>query len=165
MASEISFVIPGQAQAASPAALGLGGQVRGSVRVGARRGAGDSVRLTARPGEDVVVLSIANGPTLVLHPEAARDLMRAQAANARRGAAAESDDDAVRVPAQLSWDGAEDGAATRGWLGQVLLSAVDIVKGLVLDHAADLVSTLAVRKLDGQVDAGVYALSPDALRR
>jgi hypothetical protein len=163
MASEISFVIPGQAQAASPAALGLGGQVRGSVRVGARRGAGDSVRLTARPGEDVVVLSIANGPTLVLHPEAARDLMRAQAANARRGAAAESDDDAVRVPAQLSWDGAEDGAATRGWLGQVLLSAVDIVKGLVLDHAADLVSTLAVRKLDGQVDAGVYALSPDAL--
>ena len=64
MASEIRFVVPGQAQAASPAAFGLGGQVLGSVRVGARRGAADSVRLTARPGEDMVVLSIANGPTL-----------------------------------------------------------------------------------------------------
>jgi len=163
MASEIIFTVPGQAQATSPAAQGLGGQVRASVRVGARRGTGDSVRLTARPGEDVVVLSIANGPTLVLHPEAARDLMRAQAGNARRGGAEPSDADAVEVPAQLGWQGLDDGSTTRGWLGQVVLSAFDIVKGLVLDHAVDIVSTLAVKKLDGKVEAGVYELSPTEL--
>ena len=97
MANDITFIVPGQSQAASPAARGLRGQVSASVRVGARRGAGDSVRLVARPGEDVVVLSITNGPTLVLHPEDARDLMRAQAAPGTRAAAAEGD--AVSVPA------------------------------------------------------------------
>ena len=164
MASEIRFVVPGQAQAASPAALGLGGQVLGSVRVGARRGAADSVRLTARPGEDMVVLSIANGPTLVLHPESARDLLQAQAGAGRQRSAADgADDGSVQVPAQLGWDGGTEAGATRGWLGEVLLNAVDVVKGLVIDHAADIVSTLAVKKLDGQVDAGVYALGPDAL--
>jgi CHAT domain-containing protein/surfactin synthase thioesterase subunit len=135
------------------------------VRVGARRGAGDSVRLVARPGEDVVVLSISNGPTLVLHPEDARDLMRAQAAPGTR--AAVDDADAVAVPAQLGWPGLEAGAAqaaTRGWMGQVLLGAVDVIKGLVLDHGVDIVSALATRKLDGRVDAGVYALSPSELQ-
>ena len=170
MSHDITFTIPGQAQAASPAAVGLGGQVTGSVRVGARRGAGDSVRLTARPGEDVVVLSIANGPTLVLHPEAARDLMRAQGQATRRGAAVPSDDDdSVTVPAQLGWagldeDGGDTRGVTRGWIGQVVLNAIDIVKGLVIDRAADIVSTLAVKKLDGQVDPGVYALSAQELK-
>jgi len=41
------------------------------VRVGTERGGGEPVRVTARPGRDVVVLEIANGPTLVLHPAAA----------------------------------------------------------------------------------------------
>ena len=49
MPQDISFIVPGQAQAASPGATLLGGQVTASVRVGARRGAGDSVRLSARP--------------------------------------------------------------------------------------------------------------------
>ncbi|MGL6111615.1 MAG: DUF7379 domain-containing protein, partial [Rubrivivax sp.] len=163
MSSDISFIVPGQAQTASAAAQGLRGQVKASVRVGARRGAGDSVRLVARPGEDVVVLSIANGPTLVLHPEDARDLLRAQAPPGTRGAA---DGDAVAVPAQLGWHGLEAGAtrgATRGWMGQVLLSGIDIVKGLVLDHGVDIVSALATKKLDGRVEAGVYELSPTEL--
>jgi tetratricopeptide (TPR) repeat protein len=168
MPDDISFIVPGQAQAASPGAAMLGGRVMASVRVGARRGAGDSVRLTARAGEDVVVLSIENGPTLVLHPHSARDLMRAQTAgDSIRGAAAEaSDGDTVAVPAALGWPGLEAGAtrgATRGWMGQVLLSAVDIVKGLVMDHGVDIVSAAATKKLDGRVEAGVYALSASAL--
>jgi CHAT domain-containing protein/pimeloyl-ACP methyl ester carboxylesterase len=173
MPNDISFIVPGQVQRASPAAQALRGEVKASVRVGARRGAGDSVRLTARPGEDVVVLSIANGPTLVLHPEAARDLMRAQgsAVAGKRGASdAPAPGDAVAVPAQLGWPGLETGAAmgenrgaTRGWMGQVLLSAVDIVKGLVIDHGVDIVSALATRKLDGRVDSGVYELSANEL--
>jgi len=46
------------------------------------------VRVSARPGEDVVVLTIANGPTLVLHPADARDLLLAQSAATTRSALA-----------------------------------------------------------------------------
>jgi len=165
MAKDITFIVPGQSQAASPAALGLRGQVSASVRVGARRGVGDSVRLVARPGEDVVVLSITNGPTLVLHPQDARDLMRAQAVPGTR--AATDDGDAVSVPAQLGWPGLEAGAsqgATRGWMGQVLLGAIDVIKGLVVDHGVTIVSALATKKLDGRVEAGVYELSASELQ-
>ena len=139
--------------------------MRASAQVGARRGAGDQVRLVARPGEDLVVLSIVNGPTLVLHPSDARDLMRAQAAPGTRAAAADAD--VVAVPAQLGWPGLENapgsGGATRGWLGQVLLGAVDVIKGLVVDKAVDIATAAVTRKLDGRVEAGVYALAPEAL--
>src|SRR5215207_1035042 len=82
--SEITFVVPGQAQPAARSATGA--RVRSSVRVGAQRGGGEPVRVSARPGEDVVVLSVANGPTLVLHPADARDLMLAQSASVTRSA-------------------------------------------------------------------------------
>ena len=78
-AKDITFVIPGQLLAAVAGGAGTRGSVKASVRVGAQRGGGDPVRVVATPGEDVVVLSIVNGPTLVLHPQDARDLMRAQA--------------------------------------------------------------------------------------
>ncbi|MDQ3445683.1 MAG: hypothetical protein M3496_05830, partial [Pseudomonadota bacterium] len=83
----IVFIVPGQAQpvgatrGAAPAPLPAGllhGVLKQSVRVGAQRGAGDEVRVSAVPGEDVVVLHIAGGPALTLHPETARDLMLAQ---------------------------------------------------------------------------------------
>ncbi len=48
-------------------------------------------------------------------------------------------------------------------MGQVLLSAIDVVKGLVMDHGVDIVSALATSKLDGRVEAGVYELSAAAL--
>ena len=71
-ARDITFIISGQAQpmgAGAATTRGHGGAtVKASVRVGAQRDGGDVVRVTARPGEEVVVLTIANGPTLVLHP-------------------------------------------------------------------------------------------------
>src|SRR5262245_45561527 len=79
----ITFVIPGQrapqaaARGAAPEAAPAGqirGRIKESVRVGARRDAGQ-VRVTATPGEDVLVLQIAGGPALTLHPETARDLI------------------------------------------------------------------------------------------
>jgi hypothetical protein len=146
MSEQIVFIVPGQAQPASPGVLGLGGQVRASARVGARRGSGDSVRLAARPGEDVVVLSIDNGPTLVLHPESARDLMLAQQPGSAGQRSALQPGDALAVPAQLGWPGLEQGAtrvATRGWMGQVLLSSVEIVEGQVLDQGAGIARALA----------------------
>ena len=167
MADEIHFVVPGQVQqapAAGTALRGLRGQTVGAVRVGARRGAGDQVRLSARVGEDMVVLSIANGPTLVLHPHSARDLMLAQGGSPARGA----EGDAVAVPAQLGWAGLETAAATRGatrgWLGEVLLSGFDIVRGALDDKAVDLARAAATARLDGRVEAGVYELSPDELK-
>ena len=166
-ANDITFIIPGQVQPAGAATTRgrSAGSVKVSVRVGAQRGSGDAVRVTARPGEDVVVLTIANGPTLVLHPEDARDLLRAQAAGATRSAS-KADTGEVVVAAQLGWPGLEAGAtrgATRGWLGQAALSAFEVVTGLFKDPAVSIVTALATRKLDGAVDEGVYQLKPDPL--
>lgn len=167
---DITFIIPGQTQpaGAGPVATrgGTGGTVKHSVRVGAQRGGGAPVRVTARPGEDVVVLTIANGPTLVLHPEDARDLLRAQAAGATRGSVEAGNANEVTVSAQLGWPGLEANAtrgAARGWLGQAVLSAVDVITGLFKDPAADLAAALITHKVDGAVDEGVYQLKPEPL--
>ena len=148
---EISFIVPGQLQGAA------------SVRVGAPRGNGDTVRLTARPGEDVVVLTVANGPTLVLHPENARDLLLAQSASGTRDGGRA---DGVAVSARLGWPGLEAAAtrgATRGWMGEAVLSAFEIVTGVAKDSAVDLATAAITRKLDGAVNAGVYQLAADPL--
>lgn len=163
MSEAITFVVPGQATSLSPAAQSLRGSGGVAVQVGARRAAAEPQRLTATPGEDVVVLGIVNGPTLVLHPAAARDLMRAQAGPGTRAPAADAA--LVEVPVQLGWPGLEasPGGATRGWLGQVLLGTVEVVRGLVFDRGAKIVASVVTAKLDGRVDPGVYALTPQAL--
>ncbi|MDP3206004.1 MAG: hypothetical protein Q8M80_18270, partial [Hydrogenophaga sp.] len=84
----ITFIVRGQPQAGTTATRGAGsgaaagfggrGQTVQRVQVGATRGSSDAVRMTARPGLDAVVLHISNGPSLMLHPETARDLMLAQ---------------------------------------------------------------------------------------
>ena len=184
----ITFVIPGQRQdgiatrgGASAAALapsmGLRGSVKASVRVGATRGAGDAHRVTAVPGADMVVLHVANGPTLVLHPHTARDLMMAQSGSTRpgtRGAkgavkrpAAPNE---VLVPAQLSWPGLDAPSASargvsRGWVGTVLLDLVEVVTGQLRATAQDFAADQIVRRVDDQVVEGVYALKADALTR
>ena len=167
-AKNITFLIPGQLQRTEEAAAPIRGNLKASVRVGAQRGSGEVVRVTARPGEDVVVLTIANGPTLVLHPQDARDLMRAQAGIGTRSSAPASISDEVVVAPQLGWPGLESAAtrgATRGWLGQAVLSAFDVVTGLFKDPAVSLASAAITKKVDGAVDAGVYELSPDSLTK
>jgi CHAT domain-containing protein/pimeloyl-ACP methyl ester carboxylesterase len=172
--SDITFVIPGQLEAVSRARSATRGSVKASVRVGTQRGGGAPVRVSARPGEDVVVLSVANGPTLVLHPADARDLLLAQNGAATRsalagprargaGAAAARE---VQVPAQLGWPGLEaegSRAATRGWMGQALLSGFQVLTGIARDPAAKLAAAAVTKKVDNKVDAGVYRLSADAL--
>ena len=164
----ITFLIPGQATAqrgGGPllASGGLPGQVKAHVTVGARRAGVEPVRVEAVPGEDVVVLHLANGPALVLNPETARDLMLGQSETTRGSPAAAGD---VAVPTQLRWRGLEQAAParSRGFLGDVLLQAVEVLTGLGKDTAADLAASAIVAKVDGQVVAGVYALSPQALR-
>jgi len=167
--NDITFIVPGQAQGAAPAAT-TRGTVKAAVRVGTERGGGEPVRVTARPGRDVVVLEIANGPTLVLHPAAARDLMLAQSASVTRSALAgtrsKSGPSEILVPAQLGWPGLEAEATrgtTRGWLGQALLTGFQVLTGDALDPAAKLAAAAITKKVDAQVDAGVYRLSADAL--
>jgi hypothetical protein len=180
----ITFVVPGQLSATRGGAPAepptLKGTLKHSVRVAARRGEGADVRVTATPGEDVVVLHIENGPSLFLHPENARDLILAQkdAAASNRGTRTTSvaDADEVQVPAQFQWRIVEQATATargttRGRLGDVLLKGVEVVSDAAKDFAADfivgkaqsLAASALVAGVDAQVDEGVYRLDAKAL--
>lgn len=171
--SPVTFVVLGQSAPAGvrPESASIG-QIKAAARVGARRAGGEAVRLEATPGEDIVLLHIANGPTLYLHPEDARELLKAQRSNqVSRGAQeASSSDESVIVPPQLVWDDLDSDtgpAATRGkvteWIGNVVLDAVEIVTGLFKDKAADIAAAAVTKKVDEQVDPGVYQLEPNAL--
>ena len=118
-----------------------------------------------------MVLHISGGPALTLHPENARDLMLAQQGEIKRTRGARGVDqpgpNEIQVPAQLRWRGLEQGAPTRGaargFLGDVLLSAIEVVTGVGKGKAADFVVTKAVQHVDDQVTAGVYALARESL--
>ncbi len=163
----ITFVVPGQSQAtrgAAPASIpGLPGRLKENVRVAARRAGSENLRVTAVPGEDLVVLQIAGGPPLLLHPENARDLLLGQGSAKRSLTPANGD---VAVPVQLRWQGLEQAAPTRtrGFLGDVVLSAFQVLTGFTKDSAVTLATSAVLKRVDGQVEAGVYALRPESLQ-
>src|SRR4051812_9137637 len=93
MAEAITFVASGiRRSAASRSAVitreSQFGTIKDSVALTSQRGGTDGdVRMEAVPGEDIVVVHVAGGPALWLHPEHARDLLMAQQDPARaRGA-------------------------------------------------------------------------------
>jgi hypothetical protein len=135
--------------------------------VTAQRGAGDSnIRTQAVPGEDIVIVDIAGGPSLWLHPESARDLLESQHDPLFARGAAPLGAGEVRVPARLRWrleDAAPVSGATRSFLGDVQVQAVHVITGIVEDKAADFVASKVVQAFDSQVDPGVYQLRPDFL--
>jgi pimeloyl-ACP methyl ester carboxylesterase/tetratricopeptide (TPR) repeat protein len=178
MAKPLVFVVSGREQPAVGAARGGGapepplatfrGHIKQSVRVGAGRGRGAEVRLVAEPGRDIVVLRISGGPALYLTPESASDLIRAQARfpGTRAGAHAEEEspiEGEIRVPARLQWRGLERTVTARGGaaggLGDVLLDSIHIIT----DAAAGLAADVVVRKVDEQVNEGIYRLRRDEL--
>jgi tetratricopeptide (TPR) repeat protein len=165
----ITFVIPGHGTVSrggnlppAPPSGGLPGRVKTHVKVGARRAGGSTIRAEAVPGQDLVVLHLANGPDLVLNPETARDLLMGQSVARRSGGAPSGD---VPVPTQLRWQGLEQAAPgrTRGFLGDVLLQAVEIITDVAGEPAADFLTSRVVAHVDGQVDPGVYLLQPETL--
>ena len=170
----VTFVVTGQPMSesttrgagAAGASVLPAGEVRVSLRIGNTRSGASTQQVQVVPGQDVVALHIAGGPVLYLHPHHARDLMLAQQRQTLRGAPPAS----VVVPAELGWPGLEPAGATRGigggWASRVLLTAFQVITGgaaAMKDSAADLAASAVVAKVDGQVDAGVYLLSPDAL--
>lgn len=154
-------------------ALLPGATVTQSVLIGAaagiQRGAAAPVTITAQAGRDVVLLHIADGPTLTLHPDNARDLLLAQQPQTppARGVISASDrNQPINVPTRLQWrglDGAVPEAASDRGVGGVLLRAIEVVTGVARDPAADLIASKVVDKFDGKVDAGVYLLKPESL--
>jgi len=182
--ASITFVLAGTPQAqeragalrgAAPPPLPAGltrGKIKQSVRVGAERGSANDIRMIAVPGQDVVALHIVGGPVLLLHPENARDLLLAQAPGGQgkgtRGARALTDGE-IRIPPNLQWAGLVQAptprGAARGAPGAAWLSAVEIVTGIGTHVAANIAASEIVRRVDAQVDTGVYRLSPDSLRK
>jgi tetratricopeptide (TPR) repeat protein len=159
---------PTRGSASAPLVAGIGGAIKHSVLVSSQRAAsGAAVPVSAVPGKDVVVLHIDGGPSLVLHPENARDLLRSQAGDVEPTRGAKDAGNEVAVPVRLRWRGLEDVAAgagpTRGFLGTVVLKAVDVVTGLSSEALATLAIAGIVKRFDGQVNPGVYQLRPDAL--
>ena len=70
------------------------------------------------------------------------------------------------VPSRLQWRGLEGGAGARGTTrgpGDVILWGIDVITDLVTDKAADFAASAVVRRVDAQVDPGVYSLQADAL--
>lgn len=167
----IVFVVAGHSLPSGQTSSSISnGKVKSAAKVAARRAGGDTVRLVAQPDEDIVLLHIANGPTLYLHPEDAQELLRAQQPISSTRGAEVTDGKEVLVPAQLGWQGLENPAApasARGKvldaLGGVVLDAVEVVTGLFKDKAVDIATAAVTQKMDGQVDPGVYQLQPDQL--
>lgn len=169
----IVFLVPGQAaarrsvdgavDAVSAGGLeGLDAEVRAAVRVGARRAGAATLRVEAVPDEDLVVLDLAGGPSLVLHPRTAYDLMRGQGAATRSAAAGvrEGQGD-VEVPATLRWRALEHAAParSRGFLGDVLLRGLQVLRPKAAKLTADKLRAL----IDGQVTTGLYRLARNGL--
>jgi CHAT domain/Lecithin:cholesterol acyltransferase len=153
----------GAASAALPAGL-VRGQLLHSLQLAATRsaGAGAEQRVAAEPGRDVVVLRLAGGPALVLHPEHARDLLRAQQGAATHSRSAARDSDDIAVPTELRWQGLATRGATRGLLGTVLLAGFDIVRDPGGESLADVAAERVAARVDAQVAPGVYALNAAA---
>ncbi|HAR26927.1 MAG TPA: hypothetical protein DCS46_21545, partial [Bradyrhizobium sp.] len=169
MSEPIAFVMTGVrpdgttrgARAPAPTATE---HLKDSVIVTAQRGAGDATIKTkaALPGEDIVVIDIAGGPSLWLHPESARDLLQSQHDPlAREGSALGPGE--VRVPGRLQWRLEDTAPLSRGIFGDVQVGALHIVSGIVEDKAAAFVASKVVKSFDSQVDPGVYRLQPDKL--
>lgn len=182
MGTVITFLAPGQALSAGQATVdrdgrgaapsGVVGERRAAVVLAAATSRSGSAApmhtLQAEVGQDVVVLRLEGGPALVLHPETARDLLRAQAGGAAtaatgRGDAATASHD-VAVPAHLAWAG----AGQRGWLRRLVLKTIEIFRGKAeawtLDRATGWVTDQVLAHFDGQMTPGLYRLQPGALQ-
>ncbi|SAL86430.1 hypothetical protein AWB68_08025 [Caballeronia choica] len=121
---------------------------------------GDDFRLDATVGSDYVVLDIKDGPSLLLHPYHAKDLLEAQLSP---GAVTVNGSGEVFVPSTLAWKGLATAASTigvsRAALGKVFLSAIRVVEGPIEDAIEAAAVEKIIEHFDDSVGNGVFALS------
>ena len=113
--------------------------------------------LTAQPGVDVVVLKVASGPALVLHPDSARRLLASGASATRAG-----DTGPVVVNAELPWN--HEAAAMRsadGWAPGTVLEWFGIARAKQV--AGKLGADWIKQRADGAATPGLYRLDRKAL--
>ncbi|TXT41115.1 MAG: hypothetical protein FD135_574 [Comamonadaceae bacterium] len=166
MPTPITFLIPGEI--ASPADT-TQPHIRSVRLVTTARGVGAVQRLQAIPGEDTVVITLGNGQgpdlKLRLSPENARDLLLAQvgpSGSAARGAGdVPLEPGVVQVPINAQWQGM--GGANRGIISDLVFKALDLVGLDPRDELAKLAAAELGKRLDEQVNEGVYALKPTEL--
>ncbi|SAL34219.1 CHAT domain protein [Caballeronia choica] len=166
-ANTVTFLVTGRNErGAIPGAQARGtavpvdAKIKDAVTLSTTRGAGDDFRLDATSGNHYVVLDIKDGPSLLLHPDNAKDLLNAQV----------SPDDVtvngsgeVFVPSTLAWKGLATPASTRGVsrgaLGKVFLSAIRVVEGPIEDAIEAAAIEKIIEHFDDSVGNGVFALS------
>jgi tetratricopeptide (TPR) repeat protein len=174
MPAPVTFVASGvRREGASRGGTGIPvagiGRVKQSVLLTSTRAAQEpDVRMEAVPGQDALVIHVAGGPALWLHPEHARELLLAQQDPASARSATDGDvrDGEIRIPSRLQWkleEGVPARGAARGFLGDVLVEAIDVITGLAVDKAADFAASKVVEHFDSRVDQGVYRLKPERL--
>ena len=178
-ANTLTFIVP--SENAGPIAPGEGvaddflsklGELKDTAVVSTLRGDANERRLNATVGKDVVVLTIAHGPSLVLHPETARDLLLGQqdiARSSRSGGAVSAQDESariqeIRVGRRLEWRGHEHAGLmpsdrSRGMVSDVILSAIHILRGPLIDFAAGKIAERLIEKFDAHAVAGLHKLS------
>lgn len=174
---------------------GLQGEVKAVIRLAGtgRDGEQTTTQVTAVPGDDVVVLTLEDGPTLVLHPEHARDLLRSQAlavsqlpteAGGQRsadgtgqrpadtaGQRSAATIGAIEVPTTLEWPtarGQADPGASRGRIGRVIVKTLAVIAPNWIQTAAQATAGQIAERVDGRVKEGVYPIGkemPESLWR
>src|SRR4030095_6402685 len=151
----IKFVVPGQSPPSGSSKTRGGGDAEGprvhpefglgevkrTVELRPTREGGAIETVKASPDTDVVVLDIAGGPSLVLNPETARDLLLGQdAGSSSRTSRDGSAPDGINVPFRLHWRGIDDSGAarsTRGSFGDVTVSAFHGVTAIFKGRGAE----------------------------
>jgi len=173
VAEIVKFVVHGAESTTRSAAVAHGasldvpgGLIKRSVQLSRQRAGGSEIVLEAVKDEDVVVIHIEDGPVLVLHPEHARDLLRAQSG----GGMTRGSTTTQSVPGHLQWADLRTRKSVeepqqRGDWPKALISAIDIVSGKLKGAAAGWTADQVVRLVDDQVTPGLYRLNGQQFTR
>jgi tetratricopeptide (TPR) repeat protein len=128
------------------------------------RSGGQVVDRDAQPGEDIVVLKLASGPALFLHPDSARALLVAGMPTTRDGRDAGDVGDAavVGVSSSLPWS---EESPTRGlgsWASGVALEWFGILRGKSGHSLAERGADWIRQQFDKPERQGLYRLTSSA---
>ncbi len=173
MAEQISFRVAGARLDDGAVQAQVGGRalaLRCAYGVHGHRAAGQPATVDVQAGRDVVVLKIADGLTLLLHPDHARMLLGGPvpAPTQRRGAQGDRDGDRdgapdapVNVTGQLPWSCAP--GARRDGRPSAATAVLEWFGVLDTPDGQEDAALAIADAIDGQVTEGLYRLDADSL--